>query len=296
MESPPGQLLSLFANNGYGNGGTGLQMFYGPGVSAPDPRLAIGGFIDSAPGPVATAVTASTTPADFYLTPGISFDTYRLYYYGQPGGGTFTYQLNNGVGFYYPVVTVSTNKTAGWYVETNVAPPAGTTNTLFVNVVSGPVTFCAWEANLGNSGIRVGRLAEPGMTAHNVVPYVSPTFNLPGGAADLAVIFLGINDYGTQSLTFSADMTSLINAAQSAGSDVLLVVTQPSRTLLTKPQSDYSTILYNLADAKSCALLDIYDRWDPNVISDPSFYADSIIHPSNWGAADIANAIYTAVR
>jgi hypothetical protein len=293
--SPVGQLRQLLVAGGYGNPGTGIEMFYGPGVSSPDPRVFMGGFVDSTNGPVATSITASGTPADFYLTPGIAFDSYTFWYYGTPGGGTFTYQLFD-IGATFPVVTVSTNKAAGWYAETNTATGSAT-GTVYVNVVSGPVTFTSWEASNGAAGVKVGRLAEPGMTAHTVAATaLTPTFSLPGAVADLAVIQLEINDYAAQSLTYQADLTSLVTSAQGVGSSVLLVVTQADATLLTKLQSDYSKAIYAVADAQNCAVVDIFDRWDPYVLSRADYLADGVIHPSNTGAADLAAAVYAAIR
>lgn len=113
----------------------------------------------------------------------------------------------------------------------------------------------------------------------------------------LAIIGLGTNDYTQQRAvaTMKADYGSLIDALRTAGSDVLILVPIPTdddnRTI---PWVNYTTALYELADEKDVALLDLTKRWGTRATSEV-FYSD-LFHPTPLGYWEIAAAVNGVLR
>lgn len=265
-----------------------------------DPRVTTSGWsnpdngywLSSAPG-----ATLSYAPSALAMGPQ-EVDTVDIYWIPLWDGGTFTVSTTNGA----PLATVNT-RTAGYAHRTTVALGSTMTSpTITITAGRAPVLIVALNAyNSTKPVIQVGNFGFSGSTAAGW--QWPPGRNGNGFATlyatdppDLMVLDLGINDAaaGEPVAAYRTYMQTLI----SRGRDVLLKTMVPSEyPPWSTYEPQYVGAVKDLASANNIGVVDTWDRWGGSYSDAASvgWYQDTL-HPSALGNADVATAVYQALR
>lgn len=207
----------------------------------------------------------------FIWEPGSAWDTARVLYLKEPGGGSFKFKVNNELDA--AAVTINTGTvnadgsggavttaTIGFFDYPNAAGgPAGVRGFAFTGVA----TIFAADFRLSRNprGYRQGYLARGSATlqqfaASNMTSYqawiaaLAPAAMIPN---------LGMNDRGTRSAAqHEADLTTIIQAARAGAPDmpVLIVMSNEAQDYATTNQKDYAQAKKNVARTLDCAYYD----------------------------------------
>lgn len=258
------------------------------------------------PGIGGQAFYNNTNTNPFTFTPTVQTDTLDVFYFDLSGYDTIT--VKSGAAGATAATTGGSIVPAG----SNRIKKATATYTLGSNV------WTVQKANANGS-----TLILTGMSAYNsTLPEISlyncgcggqaasyfngttqfwdtlsmVTLSGSGLLCPLAIIMLGINDWylGTTQAAMTATITAIVTALQAAGTEVLLVVPVPSVVAIASlaAQSAIQTAIVNVAVAKSCAYIDLTERWISGAAAQPlGYYGDAQIHPSAFGYSDISSAI-----
>lgn len=229
-----------------------------------------------------------------------------LYYLKEADGGTLSVDVDggtphtidtsgSGIGVHRIVNTIATDTggtplSAGSHVVTVTAPSSGYAYVLGFEAVQS-----------STSGVRVTRAAKTG----EQIAGLSGSEESMATVIDLAApdLFIGMgidNDYlngHTAVATFKSRWATVVDRVRAGGGDVLLVIPPPPEDMsLTPPWEDYVEALYELADEKDVALLNLETRWGPS----EDAQADGLMsvdgyHPNGMGHRDIARAVYEVI-
>lgn len=237
-------------------------------------------------GPGANAALTATSSSQVHtLTPGVLADRYVLYFYGDPGTGTFTAQATGG-----SVVTINTSKpTAGTYASAVIsAGSASTANTVTITGGSTAFVFMAeWWNSATPNRTRVMGAGVGGSKATDWAagaPYGGVSF-IKGVAPDLTIISLGVNDGGAGAAT--ADVLAAVQqiaAAAAVSGDVVLMSAVPHNG---------AGVLdgYNAAYAASgYPYVDLQYRYGYSMNA-MGLQTGDFTHPNALGYADMATAV-----
>jgi lysophospholipase L1-like esterase len=280
-------LLQTDSFNAAGSGGVDTRVNF-VGTWATDTRGAFGAGARSATG-TGNTVAFTDTGTDFYV-----------YLVTGSDGGVVSIQVDGG--------TATTHDTSsganGLLTVAKTGLTAGTHTILVTAPASGKAIVRGFESRNGQvNGVRVTKCGQSGAQSTSAIGNADGASSLPSifddAAPDLTVIMFRTNDYSNQMsiATYKSAMSTLIDRGQLTG-DVLLVV--PPATLdttLTIPQSAYRQALYDLADLKGCALVDMDDDWGTYAQGNAaprSLYSDAF-HPSFRGYWALAKAIHAAI-
>lgn len=230
--------------------------------------------------------------------------SFVLYYITGTDGGTFSVSVDGGT-----AVTVNSNGSdglaqyavtglaLGTHVVTVTAPTAD-------NAILHGIEGRNDRIPTNNKGIRVTKAGLTGATVQTLLQSGSTT-----GSSSLATIFdtcrpdltiLGMeeNDYLNSHIpvaTYKSRMSTVIDYAKTYGSVLLVACIPPQDTASTPSLSAYTQILYELADEKDCALIDMQARWGTYAISQPlGMYRDAF-HGSERGYWDMAKIAFDAI-
>lgn len=225
-------------------------------------------------------------------TPGVSVDTFNIFYNTFPGGGMMSFTATGG-----STTTINQNASAALHTSNVTAAALQNTNALSVNDVSGEVFFEGIEAyNSTQASVNLINAGWSGSTTEN---WVANSANVYGPlpfvtylAAPLVIIRSEVNDCDTAVpvATYKANLGALINTVQAYGGDVILLSSAPSNATCTAPQQAmYIAALYALSSTYKIPFLDDYSRWVSYTLSNSvGFYADNI-HPNPAGHWDWAS-------
>jgi lysophospholipase L1-like esterase len=216
-----------------------------------------------------------------------------------PGNGSFDLRIDGGA-----ATVLTTNAAAGMTKLVVTATSAGIhTLTVTPQAANAGTTYLGWidAWNGAAPAIGIANMGFPGSTAgqwtDSGAPYRSP-FAVPYYGAALAIVDLGINDWkdaGTGVAAFRTTYQSLIATLKAGGSDVIVLVPFPSSTSRAPvaQQAAYIQVLYALAKANNCVLIDMTRRFGSyaqQAALTPSQYADAL-HPKATLYANAARLI-----
>ncbi len=203
---------------------------------------------------------------------GVSFDGGAATVYGAATSATYT------------PASVSVPVAAGWHTVT-IAPPA-----------TGNVYLYGGEWIAGTSGVSVHNLARGGARAEAFgaatatelawVPQIA-------GGVQLAIVSLGVNDYGTSVLpaTYQTNLQNIVGYLQGLSPAPAILILDQANTNAsgtTYAQSQYRAIEQALAIANGCAYLSVGERWGSYANANAlGLMAADGFHPSDEGYVDV---------
>lgn len=299
------RLRDLFDRDLGASGGTGVvwawNNFVGTTWRLDDTRVSWGGGDQNGYGPFTVAANRLSGGLVDTFTPDRPVDAFRVYYIKQTTaiGGTFTTQVDAQA----PVTRTSGGATENVVGILDINAGILGTHTLTIANPSNNLYVVGMEGLVTGKGVAVTGAGAPGYQTGNYNAasadgQASWQFITAGVAPDLTVFGFGHNEYlNNVALTIQHDaLTTAIQRAQAAGSDVLLMTTVPAldQTKLP-PQTEVDKLRYTLADELGVPVLDLANRW-VSAAASAGLYYDNVIHPNNNGYADIAAALYQAIR
>jgi hypothetical protein len=130
--------------------------------------------------------------------------------------------------------------------------------------------------NYGASGWRTSDYAD-------VTGAWSPARAVSAFGLDAAVIDLGLNDLNASVAvaTSRANLKVLVDALQAAGTDVFLSVPHPQDPATRDPlgnTSAFNAMIYELADAEGCGVIDLYARQGSYALLSSSGMLRDLVH------------------
>lgn len=269
-------------------------------VSNGDPRWSLGaGWTQNGTATLGGPLIMNTTTTNVLsFTPGVQFDTIKIWYLQLSGLGTFSVSVDGGASLASVNCSGTTVFTSATVSCPNTSARIDITPTTLGNgfyialvAVSLSTTKKVLIDNFGWYGQPIS--AFTGNTA-----VFSPIPALTAYAPDLTIICHTINDCvaGTAIATYTASHQSVINAAKAGGGDVMLMCGAPSgNTQYPANGAAYVNALKALAISNDIPLIDIDNRWTSYAASNPHGMYYDVLHPSAVGYIDIARAVAQAV-
>lgn len=300
-QSWPGRLRTMVAKRFGDVGGLGVEAFIDLANATANPLVVATGFTRDGARGVFNSAYSSTAASQTLVYGPIVTAGFKIYYANRAGGGAFTYKIDSG-----STTTVNTaNATESIQSVTVTASSTASHSLTITSSDTSPVTILAVEAYTATTGgVKVSRLGQNGAKAGDAITSTNPTSSLYAvtsmAAPDLVAVCLEVNDWltSTSTATYSSRLATLIDQVRAVNADVLLIAcAPPDPTLSTATLAAYSQVLYQLADSKNVALLDLQHRWSSYSLANAapySFMGDDR-HPSSRGYFDIARAVFAAV-
>ena len=287
----------------FGDGGVGwIDLYY---LDSVNPGVVIGataGWVKQRNTPTSTGLNLSdirttdvSVPAR--ITVQVNAQKVRLFYYTQPGGGTFEWWVDGA-----PRITVPT-------ASSNPALRSSTIS----NLSSGSHLFQIRILSAGTAGVVLdgldARTGTPGVVLHNLGSAGSTTADWTSVNAQLweaqlaalhptlVTIMLTPNDQyvlTTASGQYS-NLFNLVNRVRAAVPGVpIILIPSPDNGLHRSPaMAAYNTSQRALAASLSLGYIDILDPLNP---FNPAWFNADLIHPNATGGAMIANLILTGFK
>lgn len=276
--------------------GTGVILLTPNSVSE-DRRVTYSGKWSNSPHGIDGAAREAVGPgSDLVFRPATAGDRFIIYYRTGPLWGTFTYQVDGS-----PPVGVNATVPTNGVASVSIPLTNGAGHTLTIRSPADGLTVDITAVALfnGATGLRLANLS--------VSDAGTAMFNPPQGIAscfapvrpDLSVIFLEADDYDRQTpvATYKRNLDAAIGQARLTG-DVLLVTSIPELPGSHPTRlSGYTAVLNTLARENHVALLDLSKEWGSFARGvSRGRYQDNMTRPSAKGAAEIARAVYAAIR
>lgn len=203
-------------------------------------------------------------------------------------------------------VTVATGgqATAGVKKMTVTAPTASNSNVLTIrnsDVLASHQIYIVGVEAYRTTGAKSIRVSNVGISGAGADTWVAVTGNaawtgpeaIKAYAPDLTIIDLGINDAsaGRTTAAFMADMATLIAAAKSVGSDVVIKTMVPSLRTFHATEAAYVTALKALA----LPTVNLFEYFgDPQNPQDAGFMFDDL-HPNDAGYERVAEYVLVSL-
>jgi lysophospholipase L1-like esterase len=239
----------------------------------------------------------STAGGDYYDLAG-TFDTVRIHYLKQTGGGTFKTSVDGGSNW---SANTDTNAADGF----GVVEVTGCTNALRVYANGETVTmlgFVCYDTNVTN-GIVVHKLGRSGATT---AQWAAATANAVWQAAladlvpDLCIVWLGANtigNAGASDVGYKADLLAIMGYIRTAQAalDTLLIAPPEHSTAHYTTFATYAARVRELAWEYPCGMIAMnqhiaYDTTDPL-----DLFEDAT-HINAYGGSLAAGVIYRALK
>jgi len=245
---------------------------------------------DATGGARKSSVAASTASV---VLNGDSFD---IYYVTDATTAAFTVTIDSDT-----PVSVGGVSGSAVFAKATVAPVSGLSGQHTVKITSpasGAVIFWGIAPRAFTGGAQIHNVSLSGTNSANGTTGTVASW-LPSMVPDLSVFAFEINDYlGSVSIvTFTANVTTLINAAKLTGA-FALIATNAQITVLTPAQSLYVAALSSLATSLGGAFYtDIFNRWGGTNAAGVAlgFISGDNIHPTLAGHVDMAIAVDAAM-
>ena len=224
-------------------------------------------------------------------------DAFDIYYVTDATTAAFTVTIDSD-----SPVSVGGTSGSAVFAKATVTPTSGLSGKHTVTVTSpaaGAVIFWGISARAFGSGALVHKLGISGTVSADVL-LGSLSSWLTSLGVDLTVYAWEINDYAARLpiSTFTAQLTTMINAATTAGSAFALIATNAIGDVAGTPaQSLYAAALSSLVTSLGGVFfVDIFNRWGPYTTSFANgLTAADATHPTVAGHADMALVLNTAL-
>lgn len=125
------------------------------------------------------------------------------------------------------------------------------------------------------------------------------SFFSPANALDVlglhaAFVELGLNELNTgiAPATFGSNLASIVSNLQNVGTDAIIVSSVTPGGTYTYGWGDYVTAMYGAADLSNAPLVDITARMGSRGDVEANGFNDDPLHPSKFGLADKASALF----
>lgn len=278
---------------------SGWQNIFGQGnttITTFDSRIALTGTFTTASVSFGAAPFRMGAAATMAFTPTVNCDTFDIYSVNN-GTGQFTINLDGGA----TLATVNTT-TSGSIVKTTVSGTlaAHTLNCVWVSGATFILGVDAYDsATKQISCWNGGWLSATAANWNGQIGLFAPMLALRDYLVpDLTIIDLGINNWTASAdpTQFRSDMSNMLGILRPT-LDVVLKTPIPTQATTTSldTQRKFVQVLYELAEAYDCPLLDCFTRWGSYEEANPlGFYNDNK-HGSAIGYSDIAAALHRAL-
>ena len=256
-----------------------------------------GGWITNGGFGFAQASFKTTSAGTLTYTPvgGYTLDTCDIYSVTSPGSGSMTAQMTGGAST--PINLASAN---GINLTTITGTP-GTSQVVTITQVSGTIFGVSYIDCYSSAThkIRFANAAVPGTAAvtwQNNAAVFNSIPMLKKYSPDLTIIMLGINDAaaGESAATYTGYLQTIITAAQSVNSSVIICTIFPSQN--ADPyiaqyalEQTYQNPTAGLTAVNNIPLIDIWGRYGG--LYNASLYFNQL-HPNSYGYFDTAVAMY----
>jgi lysophospholipase L1-like esterase len=300
-------LLTSTLQTLYGNRGTGListnntSNYAWTVTGSWTGSTTIGAY--QATGPIYSVFSATGTGAAYsasisYSLPAVLADSFTVVSYTASDSGNCAVSIDGGAatvlthGTSSPAAPVSDTVSAGSLGNhtISIGPNGSTQKCYFMGVIPSRGTTGLQVHNLGISGARTTFNGATTGTAGGMgfLSLLSP---------DLVIVSLGINDFNdsTAAATVSAQYTTILNAAQTAGASIVILSEAPnSASDGSALWTSYRSALQTLATTYSAAFLDVTTRWVTYTAANAQGFINTN-HPSTSGHNDIANYLISSL-
>lgn len=280
------------SNAYYSNGDS--RITFGSGWSADTAKVSLG----------YNTFKASSTTSNFSFLPTTSVDTFVIFYVIDASQGILAANIDGGAN-----TTQSTSGSAGVGTLTMTAGSVGS-HTLNLNWSSGgqvnvigayAYNSTISQINVVNAGSGAETSTQAATQTNAYSPGNSGIYSAIG--CNLTAIKLGINDVdsGVSAATYKANIQTIITAAKTAGSDVILVSPIPSNpsnnvgNISNAAQATYYYNLNALAQTNNVPIVDDFQSWESYAFALPlNLYADTFVHPNQSGHFENARSFAQA--
>jgi lysophospholipase L1-like esterase len=285
---------------------TSIDCFFGPSKGglgktaflSQDTRFALGSAwhfdwgVGFSYGGNAALWPAGSAVSNFSFTPSAQFDRIDIYNPTGPGWGAATVNVDGGSALgtldfnsAYSLNKQTINCTLGTHTINVV--PSNTGHCAVTGAMAWKSTASAmYVINGGASGWKIADLSDNtypwnGIQAFSVL--------LP----DLTIINMDINDSitATDLSTYAASYAALVNAAIAAGSDVILVSSQPNNGAASATIDNYRQVARNLSTSLGIPHIDLSKLWASYSAYSTAGFAHDENHPNDLAHDYIARTI-----
>jgi lysophospholipase L1-like esterase len=286
-ENWPNVLVKLLADNGAPTNGTGIVAAHN--ALSNDTRWNYpADWVGHAAWSSIRRNTTTTTPLLF--TSNVAGTIARVYYSAGSnafnlvidGGAPLLVTPPGGTGIIYTEVTGLANTT---HVLSIAKTVAGSTLYVFGAEVRSSATTGVILYNGGVSGIRIANIYQQALSHLN--------FALAESPSDLVIIRCETNDTQITSLAnYKKGLQDTLTAVVASGADVVLVTAVPS---LNKDFTEYTKVLYDIADDYDIPLIDHLDRLGTYAETNAQGFMSDDFHPTKTGYQEEAHSIFNAL-
>jgi lysophospholipase L1-like esterase len=239
--------------------------------------------------------TNVTVPAR--ITVQVNAQKVTLFYYAQPGGGTFEWWVDGA-----PKITVRTASSVSALKSSTISNLSSGSHLFQIRIVSAGtagIVLDGLDARTGSPGVVVHNLGSAGSTTAGWTSVNAHLWQTQLAALHptLVTIMLTPNDQYVLT-TVSAQYSNLLNLvnrirAAVPGAPVILIPSPDNGLHRTPAMAAYNTSQHALAASLSLGYIDILDPLNP---FNPAWFNTDLIHPNATGGAMIANLILTGFK
>ena len=290
--------LSANLKSHYGDGGVGwIDLYYQDSINAGVVVGASAGWTSQRNTTTATGLNLSdvrtsdvSTPAK--LSVSVSASNVTLFYYTQPGGGTFEWWVDQD-----QPITIDTNAASPGIGSSTIGNLSDTTHVFQIQIVSAGsagIALDGMDARSGNPGVVIHNLGSAGSNSGNWVS-VDPNLwqtQLAALHPTLAVIMVSPNDQATSIsvATQYANLSALIGRIRAAVPNAPIVLApSPDNGLNRSPSMPaYNTSQQALAAALNVGYIDVLDPMQP---FNPAWFNADLLHPNAVGGQLMADIV-----
>jgi lysophospholipase L1-like esterase len=290
--------------NQYGNGGVGwVDLYY---LSTVQPGVTIGAagtWISQRQTASSTGLNISdvrtrdvATPARITVSVTANVTSATLYYYNQPGGGSFQWWVDSTT----PIV-INTEGTAGIGISTVTGLSNSAAHTFQLQITSAGsagIAIDGLDLRSGTSGVVVHNLGSAGSDTNTWVNVNASLWEsqLASINPSLVIIMLSPNDQadGISVSKQYTNLTGLINRIRSSVPGIPIILAPPPDNGLnrTPSMSEFNASQSSLAKTAGVGYIDVFDDMGP---FNSSYFNSDLLHPNVLGGEMISGFILDGI-
>lgn len=229
------------------------------------------------------------------VTNDIKFDTVRIIFLRQSGGGDFEYKIDSGTN-----VLVNTSGTGVDFIDVPVSYAAH-----YVSIYvkgTGNVRLLGAIIKSSVKEFSVHKLAQPGCDSADFASDAVGLFEtqLSYLNLDLCIVNIGTNDiiYNTNTATYKSNLIAIVDRIRSVSNCSILLIS-PSDTGYnpTENESEYDRVCKEVAILKSCNFLSLYELHGAySTALTNGIFIDQVHYNYTFAGEMNADFIYNAIK